>query len=104
MFIGSTSPLCNNSETSEHNQNDEDIDFHDLYMQLVKDTDEEKIEFHDVQSLRDSESQAINTRTTESQTTETQINEDSDELFLWYSKCVVNKIMEKMGYKGKMVR
>ena len=55
MFIGSASSLCNNSETSEHNQNDEDIDFHDLYMQFVRDTEEEKIEseFHDVQFIRD---------------------------------------------------
>ena len=79
-------------------------------MQFVRDTD--------MQFLRDNErgncsnyvhskdpqsSQVISMRTIEAQITETQINEDSDELFLWekYSTGVVSKIMEKMGYKGK---
>ena len=106
MFISNTSPLYNNSETLEHNQDDENIDFHDLYMQFVRDTEEEKIksEFHDMLFLKDFQSsQAISTRTIETQTSETQINQDIDERFLWekYSTGFISKIMEKMGYKGK---
>ena len=106
VFISNTSLLYNNLETLEHKQDDENIDFHDLYMQFVSDTEEEKIEskFHDMQFLKDFQSsQAITMRTIETQTSETQINQDSDERFLWekYSTSVVSKIMEKMGYKGK---
>ena len=91
VFINIASPLFNNSETLEHNQDDEDIDFHDLYMQFVRDTEDEK------------STQVHSTRTIETQTIETQINEDNDERFLWekYSKGVASKIMGKMGYRGK---
>ena len=75
-------------------------------MQFVRDTDEEKIEskFHDMQFLKDFQSsQPISRRTIETQTSETQVNQDSDERFLWekYSTGVVSEIMEKMGFKEK---
>ena len=93
--------LSANEDIPDDNDLDDEIDFHDLYLQYVKDMEEENREKSRRKQVEDVLIYLQNVK--EEKNNHTRETESQNERIKWlkHSTGAATKIMEKMGYKGK---